>query len=82
MYQSAEGKAINKALEKNAGNKLFWLPFSISILAAAMVLIGVFGLSSWAEASGLNHGLQHVLIFLGGVGFGGSLLTMYKAKRG
>lgn len=62
----------------------FRQPTKVLVLAAlisvVIVLAAIFGLAQWAEASVLNHGIQHVLIFMAGIGFGTSMLSIYHAK--
>ncbi len=53
---------------------------AIAALSVALALIAIFTLSGWAEASLLHHGIQHVLIFLSGLGVGGSAITAYQTK--
>lgn len=55
---------------------------SVAVLAAGTTLIGIFALSSWAEASVMHHAIQHLVIFVSGVGFGGSVVTGYIRSRG
>ncbi len=52
----------------------------VAALSVGIALLAIFALASWAEASVLNHGIQHVLIFLSGLGFGTSMLAVYVAK--
>jgi ABC-type Mn2+/Zn2+ transport system permease subunit len=53
----------------------------VLVTAVAVALIGQFALSSWAESSQLNHDLQHGIIFLAGIGVGGSLVALYRLGR-
>lgn len=54
---------------------------TILLISVAVTLIGIFGLSGWAEANPLHHGIQHVIIFLSGAGFGGSFVSGYLRRR-
>jgi hypothetical protein len=51
-----------------------------AILSVGIALLAIFTLADWAEASVLNHAVQHVLIFLAGLGFGTSMLSIYAEK--
>lgn len=70
-------KTVSKHQEK-------WLvvPASIFVASVLVTLFGIFTLSKLAETSGLYHATQHVMIFLGGVGAGTSLLTALKNRKG
>lgn len=51
------------------------------IIAIGLFLIGHYALTSWAEASEAHHTVQHVVIFLGGLGMGVSGLSLFKTKK-
>ena len=57
------------------------VPMVVFFGSLAVALLAVFALPSWAEASTLQHGVQHVLIFVAGAGAGSSLLTSLRNKR-
>ena len=56
---------------------------ALGVLAAAIAvaLVAQFALSSWAEASQLNHDLQHGIIFVSGIGAGAALVVLYRRGR-
>lgn len=54
-----------------------WLA-GLAVLSASVALLAVFVLAGWAEASAVGHGIQHVVIFLAGLGLGGSTLALYQ----
>jgi hypothetical protein len=51
-----------------------------AVLSVGIALLAIFALADWAEVSVLSHGIQHVLIFLAGLGFGTSMLAIYQTK--
>lgn len=52
----------------------------IAITSVGLAVLAIFTLAAWAETSVLSHGIQHVLIFLAGLGFGTSMLGIYQLK--
>ena len=76
--QSAQEKTVNNT-SKKLGVGL-WASWSLATISIAMALIAMFLLSDWAETAPLHHAIQHLLLFLGGAGFGSSFLHL--AKRG
>ena len=69
------------AVRKLFRQKLAIKPAVIFISSVVLTLIAIFGLSSWAEASGLHHAIQHVLIFTSGLGAGASLVSTNKKRK-
>lgn len=57
--------------------------FSLVMLMAAigLALFDHFMLNEWAEATTLNHLLEHVLIFTAGMIAGGSVINLYRKAR-
>jgi len=53
----------------------------LAALSAGLALFASFILASWAEASSFAHGVQHVLLFTAGIGFGGSLTSYLKRSK-
>ncbi len=51
---------------------------AMSIIAT---LLGIFTMSRWAETAAWHHATQHAIIFLSGVGFGGSLVWYDRTQR-
>lgn len=49
---------------------------TVMVVSLLVTFIGIFVIAEWAETATWHHGLQHVLIFLGGAGFGGSLMYL------
>jgi len=79
MQSLTDGKREGTRLKYRL--RLF-IPLSVAVLAVSATLVGIFTLSNWAEASAAHHAIQHVVIFLSGVGFGGSIVTGYLGSRG
>jgi hypothetical protein len=65
-------------LAKGYGQMLVIGALIISVVAA---LVASFTLAGWAELSGLNHGLQHVLLFSGGMGVGVTSTILVSRKK-
>ncbi|HSX53602.1 MAG TPA: hypothetical protein VLF90_04565 [Patescibacteria group bacterium] len=79
MYITAKNKELaGKPLAVKRGLHLKALVLAFSVV---LTLIGIFAISGWAEASAFNHGVQHVIIFVSGAGFGGSLLAGYFDRK-
>lgn len=53
----------------------------IAMASVLLALLASFGLANWAEASSYHHGIQHVLLFVAGMGVGGSLIQATHRKR-
>ena len=76
---------MQQLIEKSATltmAKKTWLPYIIFAVSAASTLVGIFVLSAWAETSGWHHAAQHVIIFGSGFTAGGSILSVFKTKKG
>jgi|GEM_PF-1782649 len=54
---------------------------ALALISAGLALFASFTLATWAEASTLGHGVQHVLLFTAGIGFGGSLTSYLKRSK-
>jgi hypothetical protein len=69
-----------KTITKNA---LKVSPLAVGIGAASVLLFLAthFLLNSWAEASGLNHSIEHVLILVSGIGIGGSASRLLSRQK-
>jgi hypothetical protein len=52
-----------------------------ALLSVVIALFASFGLHEWAEVSTLHHGIQHVLLFTGGVGVGSVIAVAFTGKR-
>ena len=53
----------------------------LALLSVLTALFAIFGLASWAELSGAHHAVQHVVLFVGGVGVGSSLTRILKGVK-
>jgi len=77
---SENTKAQTKAFAKHLSASRLLVVLAVTSVGVA--LIGIFALANWAEVSELHHGMQHVLIFLAGIGLGGSSIALYTLKGG
>ncbi len=79
--QSAQEKMVEvtTASSKTRGQSLTWS--IIAVASVIMALLAIFTLSNWAEATPLHHSIQHVLLFIAGVGFGGSLVSGIRKEK-
>lgn len=83
MESLAKHKSASMRIKPLPGHRLTPLvPIVGSLLSVIVALFGIFLLASWAEASTLTHGLQHVIIFLSGAGLGSSLIAGFLSKQG
>jgi len=71
------------ALERKSSKDRSLLPvlLGIAILSVGVALLAIFLIAEWAEVSPLHHAVQHVLIFLSGLGFGTSLLNAHRTRK-
>ncbi len=81
-----QGEAKSKDLIAGVSKSLVvkWrqqLIFVAAVVFVAMTLVGIFMLATWAEVSAWHHAVQHVVIFVSGAGFGGSLLAGYSDRK-
>jgi len=51
---------------------------ALATLSVGLALFAIFSMAGWAELSTTHHAVQHVLLFVGGVGVGGSLRNLMK----
>lgn len=58
-----------------------WLPIVMALSSVLIMLLAIFALADWAEASALHHGVQHILIFGSGIGVGSSFMHWFGSKR-
>lgn len=52
------------------------------VLFISVVLLGIFALANWAETATWHHAAQHIMIFIGGVGFGSFLAACLTNTKG
>ena len=53
----------------------------LAIFSIGLALIGSFGLATWAEVSATHHAIQHIVLFLGGVGVGSSFISLTRRSK-
>lgn len=52
------------------------------LVSIVIGLVASFVLADWAEAASWHHGLQHVLLFIAGMGLGGSVTYHFSQTKG
>jgi hypothetical protein len=78
--QSAQEKTVQTATKQTA-HITSWVWLSGITISAVVALVAMFTISSWAEAAPMHHAVQHVLLFVAGVGFGASLVSGIRKDR-
>ena len=81
MSEHESSKSRKATQEERSGLRAYTFQIVIAVIAAGVFLGTHFLLNSWAEASEVNHNMEHIIIFLSGSTLGAALFSMLRSRK-